>query len=114
MGDWFFNLSVGWMALVIFLATYLIAWIVDLVVTRPRSKKRTSQGLQGGFACNATPIGYPFRAAGRIHRRRRLGQFRQSKDCSYGPRPARFGLSFYSPEVFPNRGRGFMRWSTVT
>ena len=34
MGDWFFNLSVPWMALVIFLATYLIAGSVDLVVTR--------------------------------------------------------------------------------
>ena len=33
MGDWFFNLSVPWMALVIFLATYLIAGSVDLVVT---------------------------------------------------------------------------------
>ena len=34
MGDWFLNLSVPWMALVIFLATYLIAGSVDLVVTR--------------------------------------------------------------------------------
>jgi len=34
MGNWFFNLSVPWMALIIFLATYLIAGSVDLVVTR--------------------------------------------------------------------------------
>jgi hypothetical protein len=34
MGDWFFNLSVPWMALIIFLVTYLIAGSVDLVVTR--------------------------------------------------------------------------------
>ena len=33
MGDWFFNLSVAWMALIIFLATFLIACSVDLVVT---------------------------------------------------------------------------------
>ena len=34
MGHWFFNLSVPWMALIIFLAAYLIAGCVDLVVTR--------------------------------------------------------------------------------
>ena len=34
MGNWFFNLSVPWMALIIFLAAYLIAGSVDLVVTR--------------------------------------------------------------------------------
>ena len=34
MGDWLLNLPVPWMALVIFLATYLIAGSVDLVVTR--------------------------------------------------------------------------------
>jgi hypothetical protein len=34
MGHWLLNLSVPWMALVIFLATYLIAGSVDLVVTR--------------------------------------------------------------------------------
>src|SRR6478672_840813 len=33
MGDWLLNLPVPWMALVIFLATYLIAGSVDLVVT---------------------------------------------------------------------------------
>ena len=34
MGGWLLNLPVPWMALVIFLATYLIAGSVDLVVTR--------------------------------------------------------------------------------
>jgi hypothetical protein len=34
MGHWLLNLSLPWMALVIFLTTYLIAGIVDLVVTR--------------------------------------------------------------------------------
>ena len=34
MSDWLLNLPVPWMALVIFLATYLIAGSVDLVVTR--------------------------------------------------------------------------------
>ena len=34
MGHWFFNLSVPWMALIIFPAAYLIAGSVDLVVTR--------------------------------------------------------------------------------
>ncbi len=34
MGDWFLNLSLPWMALAIFLATYLIAGSIYLVVTR--------------------------------------------------------------------------------
>ena len=34
MGNWFFNLSVPWMALIIFLAAYIIAGSVDLVVSR--------------------------------------------------------------------------------
>src|SRR5215471_14659425 len=34
MGDWFFNLSLAGMALLIFPATYLVAGCVDLVVTR--------------------------------------------------------------------------------
>ena len=46
MGDWFFNLSVGWMALVIFLATYLIAWIVDLVVTSLAVKNERAKGFK--------------------------------------------------------------------
>src|SRR6476469_7673127 len=34
MGDWFFNLPVPWMALVVFVATYLTAGSIYLVVTR--------------------------------------------------------------------------------
>jgi hypothetical protein len=51
MGDWFFNLSVAWMALAIFLATYLIACSVDLVVTslavneRAKGFKALSPGM---------------------------------------------------------------------
>jgi hypothetical protein len=42
------------------------------------------------------------------------GNFDKAK-LQLRPRPARFVLSFYSPELFPtNRGRAFMRWSTVT
>jgi Protein of unknown function (DUF4239) len=51
MGDWFFNLSVAWMALAIFLATYLIACSIDLVVTslavneRAKGFKAVSPGM---------------------------------------------------------------------
>ena len=51
MGDWFFNLSVAWMALIIFLATFLIACSVDLVVTslavneRAKGFKAVSPGM---------------------------------------------------------------------
>ena len=51
MGEWFFNLSVPWMALVIFLATYLIAGSVYLVVTilavneRAKGFKAVSPGV---------------------------------------------------------------------
>src|SRR5678809_39295 len=34
MGDWFFNLSVPWMALIIFLVSYLVAGSISFVVTR--------------------------------------------------------------------------------
>jgi hypothetical protein len=34
MGDWLFNLPVPWMALIVFTATYLIAAVVYLVMTR--------------------------------------------------------------------------------
>jgi hypothetical protein len=34
VGNWFFNLSVPWMALIIFLAAYIIAGSIDLVVSR--------------------------------------------------------------------------------
>src|SRR5215471_16504882 len=51
MGDWFFNLSLAGMALLIFPATYLIAGSVDLVVTilavneRAKGFKAVSPGM---------------------------------------------------------------------
>ena len=51
MGDWFLNLPVPWMALVIFLATYLIAGGVYLIVTklavneRAKAFKAVSPGM---------------------------------------------------------------------
>ena len=51
MGEWFFNLSVAWMALVIFLATYLIAGSIGFVVAtlavneRAKSFKAVSPGV---------------------------------------------------------------------
>jgi hypothetical protein len=46
MGDWFFNLSLAGMALVIFLATYLIAGCVDLVVTRLAVNEKRVKGFK--------------------------------------------------------------------
>ena len=51
MGDWFFNLSVPWMALVIFLATYLVAGSIGCVVAalavneRAKGFKAVSPGM---------------------------------------------------------------------
>ena len=72
MGDWFFNLSVPWMALVIFLATYLIAGCVDLVVTRLAVNER-AKGFKAVSAGMLPPFGHSFRPAGRLHRRGGLG-----------------------------------------
>src|SRR5262249_17374549 len=107
MGDWFFKLSVPWMALVIFLATYLIAGIVDLVVTRLAVNERAK-----GFKA-VSPECYPYWApfspcwsasspsmSGAISPRQRL-------QCRL--RPVRFVPSFYSPELFPTNGGAFMR-----
>ena len=51
MGEWFFNLSVPWMALVIFLATYLVAGSIGFVVAalavneRAKGFKAVSPGI---------------------------------------------------------------------
>src|SRR4026209_2766427 len=59
MGDWFFNLSVPWMALVIFLATYLIAGSVDLVVTRLAVNER-AKGFKALSPGMLPPLGILF------------------------------------------------------
>src|SRR5262245_10894364 len=59
MGDWFFNLSVAWMALVIFLATYLIACSVDLVVTRLAVNER-AKGSKAVSPGMLPPLGILF------------------------------------------------------
>ena len=114
MGDWFFDLSVPRMALVIFLATYLIAGCVDLVVTRlavnekrVKGFKAVSPGMLPVFGTLfALLVGFIAVEVWAISTKQRL-QLR--------PRPAPFVLSFYSPELFQtNRGRAFMHWLTVT
>jgi Protein of unknown function (DUF4239) len=59
MGDWFFNLSLPWMALVIFLATYLIAGSVDLVVTRLAVNER-AKGFKAVSPGMLPPLGILF------------------------------------------------------
>jgi len=59
MADWFFNLSVTWMALVIFLSTYLIAWSVDLVVTRLAVNER-AKGFKAVSPGMLPPLGILF------------------------------------------------------
>jgi len=59
MGDWFFNLSVPWMALIIFLATYLIAGSVDLVVTRLAVNER-AKGFKAISPGMLPPLGILF------------------------------------------------------
>ena len=59
MDDWFFNLSLPWMALVIFLATYLIACSVDLVVTRLAVNER-AKGFKAVSPGMLPPLGILF------------------------------------------------------
>src|SRR5215831_269420 len=59
MGDWFFNLSVPWMALVIFLATYLIAGCVYLFVTRLAVNER-AKGFKAVSPGMLPPLGILF------------------------------------------------------
>jgi hypothetical protein len=59
MAEWFFNLSMPWMALVIFLATYLIAGSVDLVVTRLAVNER-AKGFKAVSPGMLPPLGILF------------------------------------------------------
>ena len=59
MGDWLLNLPVPWMALVIFLATYLIAGSVDLVVTRLAVNER-AKGFKAVSPGVLPPLGILF------------------------------------------------------
>jgi Protein of unknown function (DUF4239) len=59
MGDWFFNLSVAGMALVIFPATYLVAGCVDLVVTRLAVNER-AKGFKAVSPGMLPPLGILF------------------------------------------------------
>ena len=60
MGEWFFNLSVAWMALIIFLATYLIAGSVDLVVTRLAVNEKRVKGFKAVSPGVLPPLGILF------------------------------------------------------
>ena len=59
MAAWFFNLSVPWMALVIFLAAYLMAGSVDLVVTRLAVNER-AKGFKAVSPGMLPPLGILF------------------------------------------------------
>ena len=59
MSDWFLNLSLPWMALVIFLVTYLIAGSVDLVVTRLAVNER-AKGFKAVSPGMLPPLGILF------------------------------------------------------
>jgi uncharacterized protein YbaA (DUF1428 family) len=60
MGNWFFNLSVPWMALIIFLAAYIIAGSVDLVVTRLAVNEKRVKGFKAISPGMLPPLGILF------------------------------------------------------
>ena len=98
MGDWLLNLPVPWMAMVIFLATYLIAGSVYLVVTklavneRAKAFKAVSPGMLLPLGLLfALLVGSSPSRSGAISIKQRL-QLR--------PRPAPFVLWLCSPEFF--------------
>src|SRR6516225_8442459 len=60
MGQWSLNLSVPWMALIIFLATYLIAGSVDLIVTRLAVNEQRVKGFKAISPGMLPPLGILF------------------------------------------------------
>jgi Protein of unknown function (DUF4239) len=59
MGEWFFNLSVPWMALVIFLVTYLVAGSIGFVVTKLAVNER-AKGFKAVSPGILPPLGILF------------------------------------------------------
>src|SRR5262245_11914148 len=113
MGDWLLNLPVLWMAVVVFVATYLITACVYLVVTRlavnERAKvfKAVSPGMLPHWA-SFSPCWLALLPS-------RCGVISTKPRVQLRLRQAHFGLSFYSPERSPrNRGHASTISSTVT
>ena len=107
VGDWLLNRPVPWMAVVVFAATYLIAagvyWVViSLAVNdRARALKAFSPGMLPTLGILfALLVGFIAVEVWTI-------SIKQGPPLP--PRPARFVLSFCSPELSPrNRGCVFM------
>ena len=59
MGDWLLNLPVPWMAVVVFLATYLIAGCIHLIVTRLAVNER-AKAFKAVSAGMLSPLGILF------------------------------------------------------
>ena len=113
MADWFLNLPVSWMALIVFAATFLIAGGAYLVVTRlaetewARAFKAVSPGL-------LPVLGVLFALLVGFIAVDVWNTFDKARP-PFPPRPARCVLLFCSPAIFPmNRGRVLMRWSIAT
>ena len=96
MANWLLNLRLSWMALIVFVTTYFIAGGVYLVVTKlaltewAQAFKAVSPGM--------LPPLRSFCAVGWFHRGR-AGIIWIKQRPPLRPRPARFALSFYSPEL---------------
>jgi len=107
VADWFLNLPVSWMALIVFVATFLIAGGVYLVVTRlaetewARAFKAVSPGL-------LPVLGVLFALLVGFIAVEVWNSFDKQRP-PLPPRPARCVLSFCSPTICPrNRGRVLM------
>src|SRR6187455_2935984 len=59
MANWFFNLSVPWMALIIFLVTYLVTGSISFVVTRLAVNER-AKGFKAVSPGMLPPLGILF------------------------------------------------------
>jgi hypothetical protein len=74
VADWFLNLRVSWMALIVFVTIYLIAGGVYLVVTK-LALTEWAQAFKAVSPGMLPPLGISFCTVGWLHRGRSLEQF---------------------------------------
>jgi hypothetical protein len=75
MGDWLLNLPVFWMALLVFIGTYLFAAAILFVVTRlaVNDRAKAFKALSPGML---PPLGILFALSHRFYRRSSVERFR--------------------------------------
>ena len=113
MGDWLLNLPVPWMALFIFLITYLIAGCIGFVVTTLAVNER-AKGFKAVSPGVLPPLGILFALLIGFIAVEVWGNFDKAKAAVTTEASALRAVILLAGAFPDNRGRAFMRWSTVT